>query len=417
MTLSSSRAALLLVVVLCGAYVLSHFYRTSVGVIGPSLMGELGLSAEALGALGGVFFLIFAAAQLPAGVLLDRFGPRMVMPLFWLVAALGAAIFATADSGTLLTLGRGVMGLGCATAYIGALVLFSRWFSAERFPPMASLVMGVGQLGSLLATTPLAVVAVALGWRGAFLSAAAVTVAMAAVVWLVVRDAPPGETFHGEHRQSLAQTVKGIGELLTNRQLVLLLPLNTVSYAAVAAVLGLWGAPYLRDVHGLAVVDGADVLFTLSLMIIAGTLSYGWIAPRIGSFKWMTVGGAGALCLLFATLALLPRAAPAVVFALFAAIGFLGAYTIILVSHVRAIIPRRLVGRGLTLANLFNFGGVGLVQVISGWIVGAWPAVDGARPAAAYATLFWCLSAAIGIALLFYLRTRNVALSAEPEPG
>ena len=92
------------------------------------------------------------------------------------------------------------MGLGCATAYIGALVLVSRWFSAERFPPMASLVMGVGQLGSLLATTPLALVAVALGWRGAFLAAAAVTVAMAALVWLAVRDARPGETFHGERR-------------------------------------------------------------------------------------------------------------------------------------------------------------------------------------------------------------------------
>lgn len=404
---------MLLVVVLCGAYVLSQFYRTSVGVIGPGLMAELGLSAEALGALGGVFFLVFAAAQLPAGVLLDRFGPRLVMPLFWLVAAGGAVIFALADTATLLTLGRGVMGLGCATAYIGALVLFSRWFSAERFPPMASLVMGVGQLGSLLATTPLALVAVALGWRGTFLAAASVTLAMAALVWLMVRDAPPGETFHGARRQSLGQTVKGIGEVLTNRQLLLLLPLNTVSYAAVAALLGLWGVPYLHDVQGLAIIDGADVLLTLSLMTIAGTLSYGWIAPRIGSLKWMVVGGAGALCLLFAVLAVLPPTAPVGPYTLFAAVGLLGAYPIILVSHVRAVIPRRLLGRGLTLANLFNFGGVGLVQVISGWIVGAWPAVDGARPAAAYATLFWCLSAAIGIALLFYLRTRNVALRAE----
>jgi len=275
--------------------------------------------------------------------------------------------------------------------------------------------MGVGLVGSLLATTPLALVAVALGWRGAFLAAAAVTVAVAALVWLVVRDAPPGETFHGEHRQSLRQTVKGIGEVLTNRQLLLLLPLNTVSYAAVAALLGLWGVPYLHDVQGLAIIDGAGVLLTLSLMIIAGTLSYGWIAPRIGSLKWMAVGGASALCLLFAVLALLPPTAPLGLYTLFAVIGLLSAYPIILVSHVRAVIPRRLLGRGLTLANLFNFGGVGLVQVISGWIVGAWPAVDGARPAAAYATLFWCLSAAIGIALLFYLRTRNIALRAEQK--
>lgn len=400
-----------LIAVLCAAVTLSQFYRMSVGVIGPDLTAELGLTAAALGTLGGSYFLVFAAVQVPAGVALDRFGPRAVNAALMVVAAAGALIFAFAPGAASLVFGRSVIGLGCATAYIGALVLFARWAPPERFSILAATAIGTGSIGGLLATTPLAVVAETVGWRSAFIGVAAITLAVAGLVWLVVRDAPPGRPDPADKRETLAQTVRGLGEVLGNRQLYFLLPINSVSYAAIAAVLGLWGAPYLKDVQGLAIVDGANLLLVFSVMLIVSSFGYGWLAPRVKRLQALAAGGAVIVVAMFALLALMPPSDPAWLYALLVVMGLAGGYPVVLVSHVRKLFPVRLMGRGLTVANLFNFGGVGVVQVISGWIIDAYPTIDGANPPAAYSTLFWCLAAVVGTSAVIYLFGRPVNLA------
>ena len=402
-----ARAAVAVVAVLAAAYVLSQFYRTSVGVIGPELMATLGLSASALGTLGGSYFLAFAVAQVPVGVALDRFGPRRVSAVLLVVAALGAAVFAAAPDAGVLTLGRSLIGIGCAAGLMGALVVFSRWFEARRFSTLAGLMLSVGGLGALVSTAPLAYAAAALGWRGAFLAAAALTLAVAALVWLVVRDAPPGRAFHDRGRESVAEAARGVATVLGNRELHRLLPLNAVAYASVVAVLGLWGAPYLTDVHGLEAVDAGMVMMGMAVMLMAGSISYGWLAPRLGGYKRPALAGAGGVAAIYAVLGLgLPLGLGAVA-ALLALAGLLGAYSVLLISHVRGLFPDHMVGRGLTAANLFNFGGVGLVQMASGWIVDAWPADAGAHPPAAYQALLWFLAAIIVLAALVYARARD----------
>jgi sugar phosphate permease len=403
----AAHGALAVVAVLCLGYLLSQFFRTSVGVIGPELMRSLGLSAAALGTLGGTYFLAFAAAQIPIGVALDRFGPRRVNASLLLVAALGAAVFALAPDAATLTLGRALMGVGCAAALMGSLVVFARWFPPRRFSTMAGLMLALGGLGALISTAPLAVAAEALGWRGAILGAGAATVAVAALIWLVVRDAPPGRGTPACARETMPEALSGVATVLRNRDLHRLLPLNAVSYASVISVLGLWGAPYLADVHGLAVVDAGKVLMAMAVMLMAGSIGYGWLAPRLGSYKRPALAGAGGLAAIYALLALGLPAGIGAVAVLIALAGMVGAYSVLLISHVRGLFPDHMVGRGLTAANLFNFGGVGLVQAATGWIVEAWPAAAGARPPAAYSAVFWFLAAIVALAALVYARARD----------
>lgn len=407
------KGAFALITVLIAGYALSQFYRTSVGVIAPELSDDPGLSAAALGALGGAFFLVFAAAQLPAGVLLDRFGPRLINTVLLCVAALGAVGFGLADSAETLIAARGLIGLGCATAYMGALVLFSRWFSARRFPMLAGLVIGLGGAGSLVATTPLALVAETVGWRGAFFAVAGITVATALLVWLVVRDAPPGRRFLSGPPESLGDALRGLAKVAANRRLHRLLPINSVSYASVAAVLGLWGAPYLQDVHGLATVGAADILLATAIGLMAGSILYGWITPRMARVNSLTMSGGGVVIAVFVLLAVLPplteRSWP--LYPIFAILGLFGAYSIALIAHFRMLLPEALVGRGLTLANLFNFGGVGVVQVVSGLIIGAFPTVQDGHPQRAYSTLFLFLAGLIAVSLVIYRGAAPVAVS------
>ena len=398
-----------IVAVLCSAYVVSHFYRSSVGVIGPDLMRGMALSPEALGTLAGTFFVVFGLAQIPVGVLLDRFGPRRINALLFVVAALGALIFAGAPDAATLTLGRAVMGLGCASALMGSLVVYARWFPPRQFSTLAGLTLGLGGLGGLVATTPLALAAAAVGWRAAFVAAAAVTVLVALMVWLGVRDAPPGHTHHRQpRRESLAQAFKGVGTVLADRRLYFILPLNSVAYAAVMATLALWGAPYLADVHGLDGVAAADILAAMAIAMMIGSIGYGWLGPRLGSTKPVALAGAFAVAAIYIALAIAPPLGGGVLAVAFCAFGFIGAYSVLLLSHIRTLFADHLMGRGLTTANLFNFAGVGIVQAVSGWIVGAWPAAaDGARPPEAYQALFWFLAAIVAGAAAIYAFARK----------
>ena len=131
-----------LIAALCIGYVASQFYRTANAAIAPELMRELSISPESMGAVTGVFFLMFALMQIPAGVMLDRFGPRRVMSGLLLSAVAGSLVFAAADGAPGLGLGRGLMGAGCAAGLMGSMVVFARWFPQRYFATLAALTPG-----------------------------------------------------------------------------------------------------------------------------------------------------------------------------------------------------------------------------------------------------------------------------------
>lgn len=127
-----------------GGYFLSYLYRTANAVIGPVLTRELALGAGSLGLLTGAYFLAFAAAQLPLGMLLDRFGARRVESALLLVAASGAASFAMADSIGELAVARGMIGLGVSACLMAALKAFALWFPLERQASLTGWIMTSG---------------------------------------------------------------------------------------------------------------------------------------------------------------------------------------------------------------------------------------------------------------------------------
>ena len=137
-------------------------------------MNSLQLSHENMGILGGVFFLSFALFQIPSGILLDKFGPRIVMSVVILFAFVGSILFALAENYLSLLVARIFMGLGCSICLMGSLVLITKW-SPSNFSILAGTILGVGGLGGLLATTPLSILADAYGWRSAFWIASIVT--------------------------------------------------------------------------------------------------------------------------------------------------------------------------------------------------------------------------------------------------
>lgn len=412
------RRGLTIVLTLATAYVASHFARASNVTIGLDLMRELAIGPEALGALTGAFFFGFAAMQIPCGFFFDRFGPRRTVVGMLVLATIGVTIFTLAPTWPILLTGRVLMGAGFGAMLIGTMVVISRWFPPDRFSTLTGLVLSIGLLGNLAATTPLAWGSQAFGWRAVF-GAVIVFIAFAAMaIWLVVRDAPPGHPFLERKPETPRQMLQGLAEVLGNGRLKPILALNFCSYACTFTVQGLWGGPFLREVYGLSPVDAGNILLLAVIAYQTGMLAFGPLDRLLDTRKWIAIGGNLMIVCLLATLALASRAPIWVTIGAIIGIGFFSASSTMVLTDGRSIFPDRLIGRGIATMNTAVMLGVACMQTLSGIVVGAFePLANGARTEIAYRALFGVLTVVLIIAIAIYSRSQDVKPSDQMRAG
>ncbi len=394
---------------LAAVFILSQFYRTAVAVIAPDLVRDPGLTAQELGALTGAFFFAMAVMQLPVGALLDRFGPRRTVPSQLVLAVVGALVISVADSATTLIVGQTLIGLGCAGVFMGGLVAISRWFPPARFATVAALMTGISGLGNLLSATPFAALSEEIGWRATYAGLAGLTAFLALILYTFLRDAPPGHPYHSRTPERLADTVAGLRQVLRHPEMPGILTIAFVSFSTIFAIRALWAGPYLADVHGLGAVERGNVLLVMGLAMIVGVAVYGPL-DRIFKRRHIIFMGAGTSTVILSVLALAPTLALWQVTALFAGLSLFSAYYIHVLSHTRSLFEDRLIGRAITATNFAAFTGVGVMQVVPGFIVGGFAnGADGADAAVPYRWVFALLAAAVVIALAIYMRARKVS--------
>ncbi|WP_291863256.1 MFS transporter [Bradyrhizobium sp.] len=408
------RRGLVIVTTLATAYVASHFFRASNVTIGLDLMRDLAIGPEALGALTGAFFFGFAAMQIPCGFLLDHYGPRRTVFGMLILATIGGVVFTLAPNWPMLLAGRALMGAGFGAMLIGSMVVISRWFPPDRFSTLTAMVLSIGLLGNLVATTPLAWASEAIGWRAVFGIAVAFTGLAAIAVWLVVRDAPSGHPFLDRTPELPRQMLQGLMEVLRNPRLRPILALNFCSYACTFTVQGLWGGPFLREVYGMSAIAAGNVLLGAVIAYQFGMLAFGPLDRLLDTRKWIAVGGNLVTISLLATLALASQPPVWVPVAAILVMGFFSAASTMVLTHGRGIIPDRLIGRGMTTLNTAVMLGVACMQSLSGIILGAFePLADGARSETAYRALFGVLTAVLIVAVAIYSRSQDVRPSDE----
>ena len=168
-------------------YFLSHVFRTVNAVIAEDLAASIGVGAGSLGLLTAAFLMTFAAAQIPVGILLDRYGPRRVAGGLLLFAAAGCVVFATGRGLVELAAGRALIGLGVSACLMAAVKAHAEWFPPDRLPFVNGAYLAAGSLGAIFATTPVAALLTVTDWRGLFLGLAVLSVAASAIVLAIVQ--------------------------------------------------------------------------------------------------------------------------------------------------------------------------------------------------------------------------------------
>lgn len=389
----------------CLSYTISQFYRSANAVIGPDLMTELALTLEDLGILTGAFFLTFSISQFPVGIALDRWGPRRTIIVTLVIALIGALAFAFGRNLTELTMARVVLGFGCAALLTGPLVLFSRWFPPDRFATMSSILIAVGNLGVIASTAPLAWLAQAHGWRAAFYITAAITVGLIALSFWAIEDRPDQGNARNAAKESLADTLRGIGAVIRHPAFPHLFAIIFSAYATFITIIGLWGGPYLHDVHGMDAAARGNVLIFMAVGAAGGYFIWGPLDRVFNTRKWLLAAGLGAQLACLLVIILVPGLGTVAVTALFCLMGVVNGCVVMIFAHARSVFPAELIGRGITTLNIGTMGGAAFQQFFTGWLMGRMAPKGTVPTEMDYRIVFSVQFAILLAALLFYLRT------------
>lgn len=380
----------------CG-YFLSYCYRSVNAVIAPDLTATLGLDAGGLGLLTSVYFLTFSLCQIPVGMMLDRFGPRRVESALLLVAASGAVVFALSENLLGLTLGRAMIGLGVSACLMASFKATSSWFPASSVPTMNGWIMAAGGLGALTATRPVELALQFTDWRGVVLAFAIATFAVAGLIFTTVpeRSKPT--------RDSLADLLGGVIQVYKTPYFWRIVPFMVFTQAVFLAVQGLWAGPWLRDVAGLDRIEVANSLFYIAGAMVAGFLSIGAIASRLGRHGVPLAVVLGTCLFIFMlvqlglTLAWVEFALP-----LWMLFGYFGSSGILTFPLLARHFPDGLTGRVNTCANVMVFMTAFAAQWLIGTIIDLWPHLDGYDPRG-FQTAFALMLGVQTVAFIWFL--------------
>lgn len=259
-------------------YFLSYFFRVVNALIAGDLSSDLDVDANQLGLLTSAYLIAFAAAQLPLGVMLDRYGPRQTEAALLVIAALGAATFASADTSTDLLIGRALIGFGVSACLMASIKAFVLWFPMERLPMINGFLLTAGGFGVLTAAGPVEFALQLTDWRGVFWVLAGLTLLAATMVFFVVPDKPTQQT-----GTSVKQHIKGIKKVFSSRDFWDIAPWTVTSQATAISLMGLWTGPWLRDVAGFNRTEVATSLSLIAIGLITGYLLTGIICDRLRS--------------------------------------------------------------------------------------------------------------------------------------
>jgi MFS family permease len=366
------------------AYFLSYLFRTINAVIAPDLVRDVGLDASVLGLLTSVYFLTFAAFQLPLGILLDRFGPRRTEAGLLLIATAGALVFAVSSTVPSLILGRALIGLGVSACLMGALKAYVLWFPGVRLATVNGLHLAVGSIGAMTATAPVEAALHLTDWRGLFLGLAALTGVAAVTLFFVVPEREGGAS--GE---TLKAQIKGTLAVVTHPFFLRIAPLTFTAQGTFLALQTLWAGPWLRDVAGFDRGAAANTLMLIAGAMLTGFIALGWAAERLEKMgiKPIIVPTVGMSLFILVQVGLVFQWT-AVAFPLWLIFGFFGTSGIIFFPVLTRAFPSALAGRVVTAINLLVFVGAFVFQWGVGEVIDLWPPTEGGYAPAAYRVAF-----------------------------
>lgn len=338
------------------AYLVAITQRTSFGIAGLEATERFSASASALSAFTVLQLLVYAALQIPVGVLVDRFGPRVMIASGAAIMALGQIQLAAATSVPGGVVGRILVGSGDAMTFIAVIRLIPAWFPSRRVPLLTQLTGQLGQLGQLISVIPFALVLHSWGWSTAFLACGALGLLACVLAAAVVRNAP-GSDEPPVEPAGLKETAADLSKAWRQPGTRLGMWSHFSTQFAGTVFILTWGYPFLVSGEGVPPVV-ATVLLSLFVVVglVCGPLLGGWVGRHPLRRSTMVLAVTATISLAWLVTLLYPGPAPLwllVLLVLALALG--GPASMIGFDFARTYNPSHRIGTATGIVNVGGF--------------------------------------------------------------
>ena len=283
------KKAVLIFFVFATGYFISCLLRAITATLSPLLTSEFNLLAGDLGLLAGGYFLGFASMQIPLGYLLDKHGPKKIVSSFLLIAIIGTASFALAQSFAGLLISRILIGVGVSACLMGPLTGYRIWFADEYQQRGNSWMLMIASTGFVFSTLPVQILLPIIGWRWIF---GGITILIFLVIILTLLFIPPWKK---EEENNNEKNTGSLSDVWKNKFFRSTIPLGLFNYGGIMAVQTLWAGPWMIRVAGYDPLESATGLFWINMTMLITFFVWGYILPKInnlgiGTMKLMKFG-------------------------------------------------------------------------------------------------------------------------------
>jgi len=397
-------------------YLLVFFHRVAPAVVAIDMMDDLKAGATLIGFLASGYFYPYAIMQLPTGILSDSWGPRKTISLFFLIAAVGSIFLGLSMNISLAIIGRILVGLGVSTLYVCALKILSQWYKGEEFATMTGFLIAMGGVGLLVSTVPLAILSNALGWRIPFILTGVLTLLLAIVVWIFVRNCPQDLGMksvcpNSSSKKENVSIYKGALKILRHKYFW---PASIWMFCTMSIYLsfgGLWGGPYLIQIYGMTKVEASRVLSMIALGMIIGSPLMGLLSDLIKRRKIVVITSSFILLFLMSFLYYKVSSIPTIgLYLICLGIGLFSVGTVAIgYALIKDLFPIEIAGTSTGIANFFPFLMGAIYQPLMGHILEIYGKVGDSYTVIGYQNAFLVLLISSIVALIssFFIKETN----------
>lgn len=343
-------------------------------VMGQNIMATFGISASFLGAIASVYFYSYGILQIPIGIIIDKYGPRMPLAIAALLSALGNFWLANTHSPYEALFAHMVVGAFCGFSFVTILKLISNWFPIKYFAVMVGLTNVLGMLGAIFAENPLARLVNVYGWRHTTIIFGVVGLILSVLIFALVRNHSQQYLLWSVKMKKKRSFKKAWEDLVLicrmrdswiNGLFAMFINIIYVAYG------DLWGTPYIERLYHIDKSHAALIVSMMYVGSIPGGLFFGWVSDYIKRRKAPMVWSAILGLVVMPLMIFFPSEPEWFMFVLFFLLGVSASGNLVAYAYAHDLRPQGSAGIAEGFVNTWLIGGSAIFQPIIGVVLDA----------------------------------------------
>ncbi len=348
-------------------YAYEFIHRVVPSILTQELREAFHVNEHQLGMIGAMYFYAYAAFQLPAGILIDKYGAKRLLIIASTILTLGSFLFTTTDSSTVAQLSRFMIGTGSAFAFVGCLKIGGQWLAMSSFPLVVGLTNFFGTFGALTGGKPLAYLVQQYGWHNVMMQISFIGLFITLLMWFFLQDKPYPPKEISEHTPK--SLFAGLKVVMSCPQSWIIAIYSALLVAPIVALPEMWGVEYLKIAYDISATQASSITHTIFIGTAVGGAVIGWAMTYIqDKLLFMKISSLGALILLSIFL-YWNELSYANLYAVLFCYGFLTANMLLSFTLITRLHPDWAQGAAIGFTNMVIMATGGMMQHGIGWLL------------------------------------------------